>query len=285
MSLLNHCHARRKKTKSTCSIIAMARKRRMKSKAVNHASDSEQPDECAIFSDARFPDASSLPNPVVNALRRASEATTPCFGPKYRKIGDRGILRHFRPENRKHRTSLPQSTEVLHRKYGGLCPRSPMFLALKHGIFLNFSPLFLVFCREIRGILPISIHTDSTKLATLDSKTAKNCPKSALKGTRCLVKIFEGSQAHQQVSGRPFTSSFRGSVQVFPPFFRFRKNTADQAVRVLDRYGMVVGNGLVEQGLYGRLDAVFPHIICIFVFIKRSTFINQIALFEQCFCL
>ena len=222
-SLLNHCHARRKKTKSTCSIIAMARKRRMKSKAVNHASDSEQPDECAIFSDARFPDASSLPNPVVNALRRASEATTPCFGPKYRKIGDRGILRHFRPENRKHRTSLPQSTEVLHQKYGGLCPRSPMFLALKHGIFLNFSPLFLVFCREIRGILPISIHTDSTKLATLDSKTAKNCPKSALKGTRCLVKIFEGSQAHQQVSGRPFTSSFRGSVQFFSRSFAFQK--------------------------------------------------------------
>ena len=132
-------------------------------------------------------------------------------------------MRHFRPENRKHRTSLPQSTEVLHRKYGGLCPRSPMFLALKHGIFLNFSPLFLVFCREIRGILPISIHTDSTKLATLDSKTAKNCPKSALKGTRCLVKIFEGSQAHQQVSGRPFTSSFRGSVQFFSRSFAFQK--------------------------------------------------------------
>ena len=71
----------------------------------------------------------------------------------------------------------------------------------------------------------------------------------------------------------------------FSPVLSLSKNTADQAVRVLDRYGMVVGNGLVEQGLYGRLDAVFPHIICIFVFIKRSTFINQIALFEQCFCL
>ena len=223
MSLLNHCHARRKKTKSTCSIIAMARKRRMKSKAVNHASDSEQPDECAIFSDARFPDASSLPNPVVNALRRATEATTPCFGPKYRKIGDRGIFAAFPAGKQETSDFFAKSTEVLHRKYGGLCPRSPMFLALKHGIFLNFSPLFLVFCREIRGILPISIHTDSTKLATLDSKTAKNCPKSALKGTRCLVKIFEGSQAHQQVSGRPFTSSFRGSVQFFPPFFRFPK--------------------------------------------------------------
>ena len=169
----------------------------------------------------------SLHNPIVNALRMASEATTTCLGSKYRKIGKEGNIGAFygifRPENRKHRTFLPQSTEVLHQKYGGLCPRSPMFLALKHGIFLNFSPLFLVFCREIRGILPISIHTDSTKLATLDSKTAKNCPKSALKGTRCLVKIFEGSQAHQQVSGRPFTSSFRGSVQFFPPFFRFPK--------------------------------------------------------------
>ena len=148
MSLLNHCHARRKKTKSTCSIIAMARKRRMKSKAVNHASDSEQPDECAIFSDARFPDASSLPNPVVNALRRASEATTPCFGPKYRKIGDRGILRHFRPENRKHRTSLPQSTEVLHQKYGCFCPRSPMFLNQNTAFYGTFCRVFLVFCRK-----------------------------------------------------------------------------------------------------------------------------------------
>ena len=228
MSLLNHCHARRKKTKSTCSIIAMARKRRMKSKdeiqgrkpCLGFGATGRV---CNIFR-RPFPDASSLPNPVVNALRRASEATTPSsLGPKYRKIGDRGILRHFRPENRKHRTSLPQSTEVLRQKYGGLCPRSPMFLALKHGIFLNFSPLFLVFCREIRGILPISIHTDSTKLATLDSKTAKNCPKSALKGTRCLVKIFEGSQAHQQVSGRPFTSSFRGSVQFFSRSFAFQK--------------------------------------------------------------
>ena len=135
MSLLNHCHARRKKTKSTCSIIAMARKRRMKSKAVNHASDSEQPDECAIFSDARFPDASSLPNPVVNALRRATEATTPCFGPKYRKIGDRGIFAAFPAGKQETSDFFAKSTEVLHRKYGGLCPRSPMFLALKHGIF------------------------------------------------------------------------------------------------------------------------------------------------------
>ena len=195
----------------------------MKSKAVNHASDSEQPDECAIFSDARFPDASSLPNPVVNALRRATEATTPSLGPKYRKIGNRGIFAAF-PAGK------PETSDFFATKYGGFASKVRRFVPKKSDVFgpktrhfLNFSPHFLVFCREIRGILPISIHTDSTKLATLDSKTAKNCPKSALKGTQYLVKIFEGSQAHQQVSGRPFTSSFRGSVQFFPPFFRFPK--------------------------------------------------------------
>ena len=40
----------------------------------------------------------------------------------------------FRPEKRKHRTSLRQSADVLPAKYGGLCPRYPMFLGLKHGI-------------------------------------------------------------------------------------------------------------------------------------------------------
>ena len=186
-------------------------------------SDSGTSRRVCNFSNVLFQMPPALPNHFVNGLRMASEATTPCLVLKYCKIGKRGFSRAFRPEKRKHRTSLPQTTDVSLQKYGCLCPRSPMFLALKHGIFLNFSPLFLVFCREIRGILPISIHTDSTKLATLDSKTAKNCPKSALKGTRCLVKIFEGSQAHQQVSGRPFTSSFRGSVQFFSRSFAFPK--------------------------------------------------------------
>ena len=90
-----------------------------------------------------FSDVSALQDCVVNGLRMASEATTPYLALKYRKIGKRGFPRIFRPENRKHRTSLPQSTEVLHRKYGGLCPRSPMFLALKHGIFLNLSRNFV----------------------------------------------------------------------------------------------------------------------------------------------
>ena len=139
MSLLNHCHARRKKTKSTCSIIAMARKRRMKSK-----DEIQGRKPCLGFGATGrvcnffrrpFPDASSLPNPVVNALRRATEATTPCFGPKYRKIGDRGIFAAFPAGKQETSDFFAKSTEVLHRKYGGLCPRSPMFLALKHGIF------------------------------------------------------------------------------------------------------------------------------------------------------
>ena len=60
-----------------------------------------------------FSDVSALQDCVVNGLRMASEATTPYLALKYRKIGKRGFPRIFRPENRKHRTSLPQSTDVL----------------------------------------------------------------------------------------------------------------------------------------------------------------------------
>ena len=38
-------------------------------------------------------------------------------------------------EEAKHRTSLGKSTEVLHRKYGGLCQRSPMFSFSGMGCF------------------------------------------------------------------------------------------------------------------------------------------------------
>ena len=69
--------------------------------------------ECAIFSGVRFSGVCTPATPVVNGLRRASEVTTPCLVPKYRKIGKRGFLCHFRAEKRKHRTSLPQSTDVL----------------------------------------------------------------------------------------------------------------------------------------------------------------------------
>ena len=95
-----------------------------------------------------FPDFSVLYGCVVYGLRMASEATTPHLALKYRKIGDRGILRHFRPENRKHRTSLPQSTEVLHQKYGCFCPRSPMFLNQNTAFYGTFCRVFLVFCRK-----------------------------------------------------------------------------------------------------------------------------------------
>ena len=89
-----------------------------------------------------FPDFSVLYGCVVNGLRMASEATTPCLVLKYRKIGKRGFSRAFRPEKRKHRTSLPQSTDVSHQKYGCLCPRSPMFLNQEHGFFQTFHRIF-----------------------------------------------------------------------------------------------------------------------------------------------
>ncbi len=152
----------------------------------------------------------ALPNHFVNGLRMASEATTPCLVLKYRKIGKRGFSRAFRSEKRKHRTSLPQSTDVSLQKYGCLCPRSPMFLNQKHGIFQTF-------CRIFRRILLISAHINITKLTTQDGRTSKKQPKSALEATRCLVKIFEGPQALWQGSERLETGDSGWSVQYFPP--------------------------------------------------------------------
>ena len=96
---------------------------------------------CNIFQQP-FSVGFGLPNAVVNGLRMASEATTPCLVLKYCKIGKRGFSRAFRPEKRKHRTSLPQTTDVSLQKYGCLCPRSPMFLNQKHGIFQTFCRIF-----------------------------------------------------------------------------------------------------------------------------------------------
>ena len=104
--------------------------------------------ECAIFSGVRFSGVCTPATLVVNGLRRASEATTPCLVPKYRKIGKRGFLCHFRAEKRKHRTSLPQSTDVLPWKYGCLCQRSPMFLCLNTRILWFFSAVFEVFAAK-----------------------------------------------------------------------------------------------------------------------------------------
>ena len=101
----------------------------------------------------------SLHNPIVNALRMASEATTTCLGSKYRKIGKEGNIGDFygifRPENRKHRTSLPQSTEVCAQEVRCFCPKT------RH--FLNFSPHFFSFLprnpMNSPDINTIQIHT------------------------------------------------------------------------------------------------------------------------------
>ena len=106
-----------------------------------------------------FPDFSVLYGCVVNGLRMASEATTPYLALKYRKIGKRGFPRIFRPENRKHRTSLPQSTEVLMGKYGCLCQNSPMFFGPKQvvlHVFLLFYEIFAAKSDESGRILHVS---------------------------------------------------------------------------------------------------------------------------------
>ena len=47
------------------------------------------------------------------------------------------VEKHPSPGVAKHRTSLGKSTDVLHRKYGCLPQRSPMFLIAEKGKVLN----------------------------------------------------------------------------------------------------------------------------------------------------
>ena len=99
--------------------------------------DAPQPGGMCNFFRRAFSAIFSLPDHVVNGPRRATEATTPCLGLKYRKIGKKGFTRSFRPENGKHRTSLPQSTEVYAKEVRCFCPQT------RH--FPNLFPLFFSF--------------------------------------------------------------------------------------------------------------------------------------------
>ena len=135
--------------------------------------------------------------------------------PNIAKSGKRGILRHFRPEKVKHRTSWAQSSDVCDGKYGVLCPRSPMFLSPKKAFCTHFPLVFKGFRRKIRWYQLISVHTNPLKMIIKDGKITKNDPKFALEGTRCLVKIFEGSRAFLQVIERVEMGNFGGSVQFF----------------------------------------------------------------------
>ena len=141
-----------------------------------------------------FSDAFSLPDPVVNGPRRASEATTAYPASKYRKIGERGILATF-PAG-KHETS-----DFFATNYGCLPWKVRMFLpkksdvfAPKHGIFWAIFAVFDGFCRKNHLIMRKTAGIRILNLTSKHGKTSKIAAKFALKGTRSLVKIFEGSR-------------------------------------------------------------------------------------------
>ena len=90
----------------------------------------------------------SLHNPIVNALRMASEATTTCLGSKYRKIGKEGNIGDFTAFSgrktgnigllcHKVRRFCIKSTEVCAQEVRCFCPKT------RH--FLNLSPHFFSF--------------------------------------------------------------------------------------------------------------------------------------------
>ena len=111
----------------------------------NDAPDSGRNERvCNIFR-RRFSGVPSLPPPVVNGLRMGSEATTPCFAPKYRKIGNRGIFATF-PAGK------PETSDFFATKYGGFASKVRMFLSKKsdvfepkYGILRHFLPCFFSF--------------------------------------------------------------------------------------------------------------------------------------------
>ena len=117
-----------------------------------------------------------------------------------------------------------ETSDFLATKYGGFALKVRRFVPKKsdvfdptYGCFLIFSRYFFSFCREIREIQRISAYTETEESATLDGKTTKFPSKSVLEGTRCLVKIFEGSELPLQAFESPNTGDSGRSVQYFLP--------------------------------------------------------------------
>ena len=94
-----------------------------------------------------FSDAFSLPDPVVNGPRRASEATKPWLVPKYRKIGDKGILASFS-------AGKPKTSDFFAQKYGCLAWKVRMFLLKSSDVFAPKQAYFARFLCCFGGFLP-----------------------------------------------------------------------------------------------------------------------------------
>ena len=102
------------------------------------------------FSDGRFLTLSASQTPSLTGREGPRKPPRPGSSRNIAKSGTRGFWRRFRPENRKHRTSLPKSTDVWHGKYGCLCSKVPMFLRRNRPILHAFYAAFGAFCRKIQ---------------------------------------------------------------------------------------------------------------------------------------
>ena len=94
-----------------------------------------------------FSDAFSLPDPVVNGPRRASEATKTWLVPKYRKIGDKGILASFS-------AGKPKTSDFFAQKYGCLAWKVRMFMLKSSDVFAPKQAYFARFLCCFGGFLP-----------------------------------------------------------------------------------------------------------------------------------
>ena len=103
-----------------------------------------------FFSDGRFLTLSASQTPSLTGREGPRKPPRPGSSRNIAKSGTRGFWRRFRPENRKHRTSLPKSTDVWHGKYGCLCSKVPMFLRQNRPILHDFYAAFGAFCRKIQ---------------------------------------------------------------------------------------------------------------------------------------
>ena len=99
---------------------------------------------CNIFHRLFF-DVSCCPSRVVNGPRMASEATTPCLVLKYRKNEALDFYAQFRLFSAGFPPGKVETSDFSITKYGGLCPRSPMFSSRYSAFFMFFSAFFLFF--------------------------------------------------------------------------------------------------------------------------------------------
>ena len=99
---------------------------------------------CNIFHRLFF-DVSCCPSRVVNGTRMASEATTPCLVLKYCKNEALDFYAQFRLFSAGFPPGKVETSDFSITKYGGLCPRSPMFSSRYSAFFMFFSAFFLFF--------------------------------------------------------------------------------------------------------------------------------------------